>query len=815
MALPVSGYNRARSELLFAQCEGFTVSLKGPRVHPKVGRLELHADVTSEVSIEGSAYRSLITPDVASEANCVNLSAPLFFEETDYELIVEKIDEGESIHFYHKNHILRNSYSAVGRSGKVSSALLNFGSQVGYSELSFTRNGEKVLSIIIEIFPTKIDYQKDWKALLERISTSLFSLAYGFLSSTFQRGRAVQEPTKTLGQWYALLEPRFETLLQSVDYIARNPNRKVIKEHKVRPLAQVRRPDRSVRRWLQRNPHVLHKVVADTPGIIQTISGPRLPGRLPESRARLSYDTRENRFLKKLLEKVVLKLGKLESIYVKSCSGVTGRKLDQEFLTKLRYQQGQLRKRLQYDFMGEVGSNLFEGELSTVLQFSPGYRNVFEVGLVLQLGLALSEGIERIELKNVHELYEIWCFLELDKILSELTIAKSSARSPFENKELFWALIRNRAGGARYRSALGDEILLQYNSSQSTPTGSHRPDNLLSIEKIGSENPFRFVLDAKYRIYVDDYSVGPMVDDINAMHRYRDALVADKDTAKRSVTEAIVLFPVGDEETYKTHKYFKSIDRVGVGALPFLPGSKSLVMNLLQRWITEPSTEIDEHSVGVEKHSREGLVLLGPISPRLTLEDVEELGFYHVPKKQLSLENRPITHVALYEPKDHKHNGIVRKLYPINGWEVVPRNSLDVSGRNSSAEELYYRIDLNVEKTENLSIRKMRTAPWGIRNHRYIPLSVFDSTDVLEVMAADQEVAKLRLRIYRFLEFVRSDSVHNITIWKLEVIGKNISILKVINNELVLAVNEQVLVFGAIDSTISIVKIADSIQEFN
>ena len=696
MALPVSGYSARRHELLFVECDGFTIALKGPRTHPNVGPLCLHRDITSAVQVDGLAYRTITTPDFSTEAAVAELAAPLFFEETNYELIVEKTDDGPPIEFWHRDQALRSAYGPVGRSGKVSSVIINFGSQVGYSELKFTRGAKDVLSVTLEVFPTKLDYQKDWRALLERISSALYSLAYGFLTSTFQKGHAVPEPTKTLGQWYALLEPRFDTLLQSVDLIARSPNRRIVREQRVRPLAQVRRPDRLVRKWLQRHPAMLQPTARGVPGAIRTIAGPRLPVRLPESKARLSYDTRENRFLRSLLHNMVRQLGRLEICYVALCGRPSGSRLDQEFLDRLKSQQGRLRARLQYDFLSEVGTYHPEGALSTVLQFAPGYRSVFELGLILQLGLAFSEGIERIELKNVHELYEIWCFLELDALLSELTVAKSDIRTPFASKELFWALVRDRQGGARYRSTLGDEIVLQYNHSQATPTGAQRPDNLLSIDKNGAAKAFRFILDAKYRINADNQRVGPVLEDINAMHRYRDAIVTDHGDARRTVTEAVVLFPWRDEEEYRNNPFYRSIAKVGVGALPFLPGSRALVMDLIRRWITEPTDELDDRAVGVERHGREGLVLLGPISPVLSLDDVNSLGFYHVPKKSLVLEGRPMTHVALYEPKRDKHGGIVRALYSVKGWEVVPRNTLLVPGRSPGSSEPYYRIDLNV-----------------------------------------------------------------------------------------------------------------------
>ena len=79
-----------------------------------------------------------------------------------------------------------------------------------------------------------------------------------------------------------------------------------------------------------------------------------------------------------------------------------------------------------------------------------------------------------------------------------------------------------------------------YNSFKSSNSGSktegsktisQKPDNLLAIDKLGSEKAYEFVFDAKYKIdiskdYQDRYGgIGPKEEDINTMYRYRDAIV--------------------------------------------------------------------------------------------------------------------------------------------------------------------------------------------------------------------------------------------------------------------------------------------------
>ena len=61
-----------------------------------------------------------------------------------------------------------------------------------------------------------------------------------------------------------------------------------------------------------------------------------------------------------------------------------------------------------------------------------------------------------------------------------------------------------------------------------------RPDNVLTLKKNDSSVEYKYIFDAKYRInpayegtpYYDKYKIpGPEEEDINTMHRYRDAIV--------------------------------------------------------------------------------------------------------------------------------------------------------------------------------------------------------------------------------------------------------------------------------------------------
>ena len=133
-------------------------------------------------------------------------------------------------------------------------------------------------------------------------------------------------------------------------------------------------------------------------------------------------------------------------------------------------------------------------------------------------------------------------------------------------------------------SASGKRLCLLYDRMfKGLPTVSQRPDNVIQL---ASEERL-YILDAKYRLAFDaDYErqyggVGPTIDDINTMHRYRDAIVTPHplkpgEFQRGIVQGAAVLFPFRDESAYRNHRFFKSLAEVQIGGLPFLPGTAEL-----------------------------------------------------------------------------------------------------------------------------------------------------------------------------------------------------------------------------------------------
>ena len=118
----------------------------------------------------------------------------------------------------------------------------------------------------------------------------------------------------------------------------------------------------------------------------------------------------------------------------------------------------------------------------------------------------------------------------------------------------------------------GDGVLLPH-----TETTEQRPDIVLYVRP-SKEEKFRltYLYDAKYRVKDEKDADVPLEDTLNQMHRYRDAIYFDIDEHERpkgkEVIGGYILFPGrGEEDSVIQQKYYKSIEKVNIGAFPLLP----------------------------------------------------------------------------------------------------------------------------------------------------------------------------------------------------------------------------------------------------
>lgn len=347
---------------------------------------------------------------------------------------------------------------------------------------------------------------------------------------------------------------------------------------------------------------------------------------------------------------------------------------------------------------------------------------------MLLRGLSINSGIFNISVKNVSLLYEYWCFIKINSMLKEKYHLIKHDVLRVDKRGMFVTLKKGNSSKISYKNPRnGEEIDLIYNPlSINIPTVSQQPDNILSISKNKSKIRYKYIFDAKYRInpaiegskYKQQYIFpGPEEEeDINNMHRYRDALVYEngiRSDYQRTMFGAFVLFPYSDEQEYINHHFYKSIERVNIGGLPFLPNATKLVNNLLDDLINESSESAFERAIlpiGIEEKLKEidfsvRDVMVGTMRSKEQFKIMLENNFYYIPVKYLPDTRFPIRYIALYKSQNifgneecgiSHYGGVIK-------YSLIKRNQINEIKTKRDPNALYYRFEINSwKRLENI-----------------------------------------------------------------------------------------------------------------
>jgi PD-(D/E)XK nuclease superfamily len=140
----------------------------------------------------------------------------------------------------------------------------------------------------------------------------------------------------------------------------------------------------------------------------------------------------------------------------------------------------------------------------------------------------------------------------------------------------------------------GMEVLCQFNRLfTGLPTTNQRPDAVITIR--GGNR--LLLIDAKYRLgrdpnYIRRYGLeGPLADDINVIHRYRDAIVAPLPPHRRLSNAGLIAFPGRESSRYLNHQFYRSWLSVRVGGMPMLPSGSDLMEQTINDYLDEMALE--------------------------------------------------------------------------------------------------------------------------------------------------------------------------------------------------------------------------------
>lgn len=542
--------------------------------------------VQSVIMSGGAGEDCLIEKNVPSQA--------VFFENTDYPIWVDFKDYVKEARF---GSTLESDNERFTFHRHILAGYLNYGNEIGRSEIKLVyKVGNEIrrFSFSFEVLSYKLDYHKHWKAIVEDIEKEYRMLSLDYMRRTFH-GFAPDKNGKTPEIiWWSIFADEQQKFIKACKNIIERPR------HRLHGRKTYLRADQL------------------------TFIPTSIENEVVEHRLNLAHlycveeqvttnDTQENRFLKFALLQISAKYEQLKK-QIEKLKGVSEvMRLDMQTVAM------SFKRLNSHPFFRTVGR--FKGftQESLVLQKASGYSQVYRTWNILRRAYSLNDGMYRLQTKDIATLYEIWCFIEVSHIVKEqLHLADEDLehRNRMEMNGLFtWEL--GKGGHSRILFKKDDVELaeLVYNPKSTekdsgsvgikelvVPTVPQKPDIVLRLTKNDLQEgmKFTYLFDAKYRIdgKVNGVDVPPD-DAINQMHRYRDAIYYkdySSDALKKEVIGGYILFPGdGASVDVEMSRFYKSIDKVNIGAFPLRPRDKEnrmLLEHFIEGLIKNKSQEV-------------------------------------------------------------------------------------------------------------------------------------------------------------------------------------------------------------------------------
>lgn len=699
---------RISKNLVYIQTDLLTMTIKGVASHPafpetifkeKESTLNVFCDAPYEIFISGDVEEVHVKN--IGKASCgMYKMYPLFFEQQCYEIVIEP-EEGHNVEFWHENYNVRKNVTPVGRKSDLLSGIINFKNEIGLSDLVVRVDGKNYLKLMIEVFPSKISYKEDYKNIVADVTAEVYNLVFDFLKKTYDSFDISSNKRSSPVEFFSIIRKIYNKFLLATDMVISKPHHLLKTEHVILSNYKIKRIDNRTLHWIEKHPD---QVLCSQNKI--------MIGKALAVKKYVTFNTKENRLVIYMLHNTVKRLENFRKQYLK-----LNRETDNEVVKQLDKMINEIKRRCNNSIFKDIKSLAAKSGMSLVFSMAPGYRELYRCYLLLQHGLSVTGSVFNISLKDLAVLYEYWCFIKLNSLMKERYELLSQDIIKFSGNGLFVSLVKGQRSRVSYRNPKNGEIItLSYNPKEiSGVTVPQRPDNVLSLNKKGANMDYEYVFDAKYKInpaldgsiYQKMYNTpGPQEEDINTMHRYRDAIVYKKEVSsfERTMFGAYVLFPYRNQEEYRCHRFYKSIEQVNIGGLPFLPSATDLVTEMLDELISDSPESAFERAtlpIGIETklakvdwNNRD--VLIGTLRSDEQLKVCLKNKFYYIPANLIKDENLPIHYVALFQtPRIFSNNAGIYYYGEVLLTALVKRKSIsEISQTHGNMEDFYYRFQI-------------------------------------------------------------------------------------------------------------------------
>ena len=762
MGLLHSGPNK---KLLEIDCDEFSLTFSGESINKKSRDLSININTTATLA-KALEYEDKVTVKIISDNDeLVKVTGPevrpCFYENGTYQIILE-IKHGGNFEVVHMGSNLNNRFQKI---SNCYIGIVDFSSDIGLSNFIITKDEKDILSIDIEVFPSKIDYQKDYKDIMNEVNEEIYSLAFGLIGKTYLETKLVDTKHQTNAEFINILKLIFHGLEKAIERIIASPKHNVETIESIRKVEKSRIPSRNTIAYLRKHSGVL---VENPNGFIRGKDKNYIATMIVDKRKITTIDIYENRFVKYMIVSIIKRLKAIVKNIARNKENTTDDKRD--LINFLKNKISILEKHLKHGFKN-VSNLTGKKTTSLVFQMAPGYREVYKKYIMLSKGLALGDGLYQMTPKKLYVLYEMWCYMKIHRILCDLGYqVEEYGILKYKDNGLYLTLSQDSEAKMVY-SNKKNKLELWYNKSYSLPTTDQRPDTVLYIKNFNSKDDNRlYIFDAKYRINADNIDdIGPVEDDINVMHRYRDAIVSKLSNTsqfKYDTFGAYVMFPYGNEEKFKEHKFYKSIEQVNIGAFPMLPGSTELITKQLKKIIEQSSLEARNDRIVLDEYDDYGKfknlnVMVANVKNAEHLKEYKDKLFYHIPVSELKEIRDSVEYVAFYQSiKGFEEEAGIRYFGKIKECtEYKRKDCTEIKVRPGTEDDMYLRIDLEYIEEINVIV------PVQIGT----TLVTYTTLYLLKNAGNTQEIkvgSSLELQVYKILKKIAKEK--NIKIKKID-----------------------------------------------
>lgn len=517
------------------------------------------------------------------EVNNTEYMIPIFFEDGVYDLTLEGNIKYNVVQVEKKIELLKKSRKYSIREGKI-----KFTSDIGDTTFYIKDGNKEIAKITVEVFPTKINYKEDYFLLLKEVNDNMEALIFDLLDKTYLNAKLIDK-AKTNNEFLSILRSIFNELEKSLIRITKSFKHNIETVEHIERVDKIKKVSNRTIGYLRSHQSILEN---HPKGFINYGDERYIPNKAINIKKRMTIDISENRYVKYAIKEIIMKLDNIESI-------IKRKNNNEIYLNLIQEKKKKLSNILRNKF-NEIRSLDCSKEVNLAFQMAPGYKEFYKNYILLKKGLDFTSGIMEITPKKMYKLYEIWCYIKLHSMIKELGfVVKTLDIIKATNNGLTINLTQDKESRVIYEKE-NKIVELWYNKSyEGLPTTIQRPDVVLVVREERQKDKI-YIFDAKYRVQVNNRKITVEEDDINIMHRYRDSIVAEIENRNQfeyKTFGAYVMFPCEKEEEFQNDKYYKSIEKVNIGAFPMLPNKNRLIYEHLDKILNETSIEANKRRV--------------------------------------------------------------------------------------------------------------------------------------------------------------------------------------------------------------------------